>query len=97
MTDNNTLFEESNQLVNEILEIRDRLRVIEEGQIERGRCLPGTIYPGKRKLTMKDAQSIAKHAVARIDQIVNRFNEATDDSPKELRHSPHRKPKHDAE
>lgn len=74
------LFHESHHLVNEILTIRDRLKPIADGEITRGRCLPGTINPGLRKITLKDAQSIAKHAMARIDQIVNRFYDQTKDT-----------------
>lgn len=73
------LFHEAHHMANEMLGIRDKLQTIADGEIERGRCLPGTIYPGKRKMKLADAQSIAKHAVARIDQIVNRFYDKTQD------------------
>lgn len=98
MADHNKLFLEAHQLANDILEVRDRLKAIEDGQVSRGRCLPGTIKPGKRKITLKDAKSIAHHAIARIDQIVKRFHDVTDDSPKELRDPPrYRRTKHDAQ
>jgi len=76
------LFNEANHLANEILTIRDRLKPIENGMIERGHCLAGDAAayggePGKRKTTLKDAKGIVHHAIVKIDQIVNRFNDKT--------------------
>jgi hypothetical protein len=63
-------------LTNEIAAIRDRLIPICDGEVERGRKL-STYDPkaGKRKATLKDAREICHHAVARIDQILNKFHE----------------------
>lgn len=62
-------------LQNALLEIRDRLDPIAKGEITRGRCPPGSLSPGKRKTTMKDAVSIAKAAQAHIDRIERKFDE----------------------
>lgn len=79
---NEKLFHEAHDLCNSILEIRDRLKPIVSGEIERGHCLAGNAaayggIPGRRKATLKDAREIAKHAIARIDQICSRFHDAT--------------------
>ena len=55
-----------------ILEARDLLRPIVEGEIERGHCSPGTRqgyggHPGKRKTTLKDAKGLAKQATMLIN------------------------------
>jgi hypothetical protein len=81
MTDD-ILFSESHRLANDILEIRDRLKPIVFGEIQRGHCLAGNAEAyggtrGNRKTTLKDAREIARHAIARIDQITSRFYDAT--------------------
>lgn len=66
--------------ISEVVGIRDRLKPIAEGEIERARQHKadlGSSYdrPGKRKIRLADAANIARHAIARIDQIVREFEE----------------------
>jgi hypothetical protein len=67
-------------LTDEILGVRDELKKIVAGEIERGHCSPGTreCYggkPGNRKLMLADAKRIAKHMVAKINRMVDEFYE----------------------
>jgi len=76
------LFQEAHLLDNEMLVVRDRLKPIVDGEITRGHCLAGETeacggFPGKRKLKLKDAREIARHAIAYIDRAVSRFRENT--------------------
>lgn len=64
----------------EILMIRDMLKPILDGQIERGHCSPGSrecygAVPGRRKLTLADARKLVKHATARLDKAAQKLND----------------------
>jgi hypothetical protein len=63
------------------LSVRDMLQVIVDGQIERGHCVGGReaygVRPGFRKVMLKDAVAIAKTCVAKINNAVNKWNDAT--------------------
>lgn len=76
------LFNEAHRLEQAMLVVRDRLKPIVDGDITRGHCPAGTTEacggtPGKRKLKLKDAREIARHAIAYIDRAVNRFLDNT--------------------
>ncbi len=73
------LFSEAHRLANEILVVRERLKPIVDGEIVCARSPSGQVLtPGKRKVKLKDAMSIAKHAIFYIDKAVNRFSEMTE-------------------
>ena len=64
---------------NEMVGIRDRLKPIIIGEIERSHCLAGSAVayggtPGKRKTTLKDAVAIAKLCCQIIDREVNKID-----------------------
>lgn len=67
---------------NQMLMVRDMLKPIVDGEIERGHCLAGSReayggVPGKRKIKLADAQKIARHAIAAIDMAVIKFDDRT--------------------
>ncbi len=63
-----------------VLQARDMLRPIIDGEIERGHCVGarecygGT--PGKRKTMLKDAVKIAKTVAFILNRAVNEFRES---------------------
>lgn len=74
------------ELTNAIATIRDALKPIDSGEIERSNLKPGeiekldyysaharTYTKGKRKTTLKDAQRIAHHAIIAIDRALSKF------------------------
>lgn len=68
-----------------VIECRDLLRPIIEGQIERAQCVAGTRecyggVPGKRKTTMKDAAKIAKVIEFKLNKAINEFNDSSPDN-----------------
>ncbi len=71
------------QFSNTIVGVRDMLQVIVDGEIDRLHCSPGVreCYggkPGKRKLLLADARSIARRAIVIIDRAVNEFHDSGD-------------------
>lgn len=62
------------------LSVRDMLQAVVEGKIERGHCVGGReaygARPGYRKLMLKDAVAIAKTCIAKINNAVNKWNDA---------------------
>jgi len=75
-------------LTNAIATIRDLLKPIDEGEIERDNVKPGErariVYvsahsiqytKGKRKTTLKDARRIAHHAIIAIDRALQKFEQ----------------------
>ena len=67
--------------VNEIATIRDMLKPIITGEIERGHCVGcQQAYggrPGFRKTKLADAVKIAKTMEFRLNQAINKFEEAS--------------------
>lgn len=64
--------------ITSVLEARDALKPISDGEIERGHCVGGReaygAVPGKRKTTLKDARRIVKHVIFALDRAVNKFD-----------------------
>lgn len=67
--------------INNIVECRDQLQIIVDGEIEREHCVGGRkcygAFAGVRKVMLKDARSIAKSAVAKINRAIREFEEAS--------------------
>ena len=70
--------------ITSVLECRDRLEPIINGEIERGHCVAGEqeAYggkPGKRKTTLADARRIAKTIEVVLNRAVNKFDSAMEE------------------
>lgn len=74
-------------LIQTILNVRDRLKAIDSGEIERSNVRPGeketlTYYSaharaytkGNRKTNLRDARSIAHHAIVAIDRALQEWD-----------------------
>ncbi len=68
------------QFTNEMCRIRDKQKLIVDGEIERAHCVGGQAaygaVPGKRKLMLKDAKIIAKGAVGAINRAIQEFEDS---------------------
>lgn len=69
-----------NNFETDVLQVRDRLSLIVSGMIDRERCVGGQVpygaKPGKRKLMLKDAKSIAEQSVGAINRAIVEFDKA---------------------
>ena len=68
----------------DVLQCRDLLQPIIDGQIERGHCPAGQQeayggVPGKRKTTLEDARKIAKTITVILNRAVNKFHDDMED------------------
>ncbi len=66
--------------VNEVIEARDLLDAIIDGEITRGHCVGGReCYgkrPGERKTTLKDARQIAKTVRVKLNRAMHELDES---------------------
>ncbi len=63
-------------LTNEMASIRDRLRIIVDGTIQKGRnSSQYSIGPEFRKVNLKDAKEICGYAIGRINRAINKADE----------------------
>lgn len=71
------------QFINVILGIRDRIQVIADGERPTDRQVRhpryGWLQDGVKKVTIKDAREIARHAVIAIDRAINEFDRMNND------------------
>lgn len=69
---------DNHAFITRVLEARDALQPIVDGEIRRGHCVGGReaygAKPGLRKTSLKDARRIAQHVIFCLNKAINKFD-----------------------